>query len=159
MGIKRRLFFEVGGFDEHILVLEDVDLCWRIEEQGIPLTFVPDAIVHVRTRHGLASTFVQARNYARSDILLKAQHGAPVRLPFGQHFRSQVLHHIRGFLGIRSRKQLFNWVWRFGWFVGTLGGLWSVQNGETTIRNNGHHQGPVMSRTRVAVPSFEETTG
>lgn len=48
LGIKRSLHDAIGGFDESILLLEDVDYCWRIQEAGMKLHYAPDALLHFR---------------------------------------------------------------------------------------------------------------
>ncbi len=49
MLIDRRLFLELGGFDEHFFAIyEDVDLGWRLWIAGYQVAFAPDSIVHHR---------------------------------------------------------------------------------------------------------------
>ncbi len=53
MAIDRRVFHEVGGFDEAFFAYyEDVDLGWRLWLQGHEVRYVPDAVCH----HHHAST-------------------------------------------------------------------------------------------------------
>ncbi|MFI2753363.1 glycosyltransferase [Cellulomonas sp. P22] len=63
MGIRADVFRQVGGFDEVAPSLEDTDLCWRVGLHGMPLEFVPDALVHVRLRSGLRATVRQGYQY------------------------------------------------------------------------------------------------
>lgn len=45
--IRRDVFEEVNGFDEHIFMYaEDVDLSWRIRTKGYKIKYAPRAIVH-----------------------------------------------------------------------------------------------------------------
>jgi len=47
--MRRDLFLRLGGFDERIVLFyEDDDLCRRIADSGVPLIYVPAAVV----RHG-----------------------------------------------------------------------------------------------------------
>jgi GT2 family glycosyltransferase len=57
LGIRRQLLLDVGGFDETYSLLEDTDLCWRIELRGFQLNFVPDAVLHVRCKNTMHDTW------------------------------------------------------------------------------------------------------
>jgi GT2 family glycosyltransferase len=47
MMVPRRLFDEVGGFDEDLrVVLNDVDLCLKIRERGYLVVYTPDALLY-----------------------------------------------------------------------------------------------------------------
>ena len=53
MMVPRRVFDEVGGFDEGLLiVLNDVDLCFRIRQRGYDIVYTP----HARLYHYEASS-------------------------------------------------------------------------------------------------------
>lgn len=45
--ITREAFFNIGGFDESLPVYgcDDVDISWRAQEHGYPITYVPEAVV------------------------------------------------------------------------------------------------------------------
>jgi len=75
IGVRREVFDEVGGFDEVAhLACEDVDFCWRVQLAGHDLTFVPDAVVHVRYRTTLWSMFRQGRAFGRGEAYLYKQY-------------------------------------------------------------------------------------
>ena len=47
MMVPRRIFDEVGGFDEDLrVVLNDVDLCLKIRERGYLVVYTPDALLY-----------------------------------------------------------------------------------------------------------------
>ncbi len=50
IAVKRSLHEAVGGFDENLTILEDVDYCWRIQQLGIKPYEAKDALVHFRLR-------------------------------------------------------------------------------------------------------------
>ncbi|QPP08544.1 glycosyltransferase family 2 protein [Streptomyces bathyalis] len=53
MLIRRDVFEELGGFDQHLpLMRDDVDLCWRAHSAGHGVLIVPDAVV----RHAEAAS-------------------------------------------------------------------------------------------------------
>ncbi len=47
MMVPRRIFDEVGGFDEELrVVLNDVDLCLKIRDRGYHVVYTPDALLY-----------------------------------------------------------------------------------------------------------------
>lgn len=53
LGIRRRLFQDVGGFDPVLRCYEEADLCWRIQLAGDgPPVFVSEARLHYRLKRG-----------------------------------------------------------------------------------------------------------
>jgi hypothetical protein len=56
MLIDRKLFLEIGGFDEDFFaVFEDVDLGWRLWLSGERIAFAPDSVTYHRGHSTLAS--------------------------------------------------------------------------------------------------------
>jgi glycosyltransferase involved in cell wall biosynthesis len=127
MGIHRADFLAAGGFDPAIPWLEDTDFSWRVQQNGVPLVFHPEVIVHVRLRQTFRSMYVQGRQYGRAYALLERRYGAPAMaspvvpaavtaaaarpVPFSVRMRrlvdSFVDHVFAGKLA-----------WRLGWVVG-----------------------------------------
>jgi glycosyltransferase involved in cell wall biosynthesis len=75
-GIRRATFEMVGGFDATIARADDVELCWRLGLAGVPLSFVPEAVVHYRLRPGVRTTFRQGRANGRDGARLYAMYRA-----------------------------------------------------------------------------------
>ncbi|MDX2232812.1 MAG: glycosyltransferase family A protein [Leptolyngbyaceae cyanobacterium bins.349] len=133
LGIKRSLHEAVAGFDESLSHLEDVDYCLRVQLQGAPLVFVPDALIHIRYsasqetsflasrkgsfRHGYHWGMGQANLYKRYKTKGMHLHGMLPRLVVGTGWA------LRCFLSGFSCSS----VWRMGWHTGVLSGL--IQNG------------------------------
>ena len=48
--VSRKLFFEIGGYDESLprYGFEDVDFSWRVQEAGYPIEYVDDALIRFR---------------------------------------------------------------------------------------------------------------
>lgn len=69
-GISRKLFFEVGGFDETFVTAEDLDFGYRLLEKGYTIKYIPiDKIVH--NEHPRPRFRVRAlRSYLNSVRLL-----------------------------------------------------------------------------------------
>lgn len=76
LGIHRDVFRALGGFDPHLRWLEDADFCWRAQMSGEVLTFVPDAVVHVRLRSTLRSSIRQGWEYGRAHMALEERYAA-----------------------------------------------------------------------------------
>jgi len=76
LGYRRAAFDAVGGFAEELRYLFDVDFCWRAQELGYQLAFVPDAVVRVRFRSSGGDTFRQARGWARIEPMLYRRHAS-----------------------------------------------------------------------------------
>ncbi|HEY0188880.1 MAG TPA: glycosyltransferase [Cellulomonas sp.] len=67
LGVHAAVFRSVGGFDPGALYLEDTDLCWRVQLAGVPLVWLPDAVVHVRLRGGLRASARQGYSYGTGE--------------------------------------------------------------------------------------------
>jgi GT2 family glycosyltransferase len=83
LGVSRRAFEAVGGFDEAMKGGDDLDLCWRIQLAGYPMHFAADAVVAKRQRSTVRDIWDQHFNYGVYDVALfrKFQpHGMPRRL-------------------------------------------------------------------------------
>jgi glycosyltransferase involved in cell wall biosynthesis len=65
MATRRGAFEAVGGFDEDMLVGEDIDLCWRLQLAGYRFGVADGAIVAKRERPGLGPLFHRALAYGR----------------------------------------------------------------------------------------------
>ena len=45
--IKRKYWLQYGGFDIHLFAhMEEVDVCWRLQNQGLKIVYCPDAEVY-----------------------------------------------------------------------------------------------------------------
>jgi GT2 family glycosyltransferase len=83
LGVSRRAFEAVGGFDEALKGGDDLDLCWRIQLAGHPLHFEADAVVAKRGRSTVRGVWNQHFNYGVYDVALFRKfrpHGMPRRL-------------------------------------------------------------------------------
>ena len=79
LAIRRLAFEEVGGFNDGMLVGEDIDLCWQVQLGGHRFAYAWDAIVSKRERWGSRDVFRQALAYGRCGPMLfrtYRKHGA-----------------------------------------------------------------------------------
>ena len=78
LAVRRAPFEEVGGFDEHFVPGEDIDLCWRMQLRGFTFAEAPGAVVAKRAR----SDF---RRGVPAGLRLRAvRPAAPQALPKGR---------------------------------------------------------------------------
>lgn len=71
---RRSLFLELGGFKEDQAVGEDVDYCWRVQDQGYFLEYRPIGRIYHRHRNRLAPFCKRRFDYGTSEPLLQANH-------------------------------------------------------------------------------------
>ncbi|PZV17562.1 MAG: glycosyl transferase family 2 [Leptolyngbya sp.] len=71
MGMKRSTYEAVGKINEAIRYVWDMEFCWRVQDVGFQLHFVPDAIARYRLRHTLRGLFRQNRNWGEEQALLR----------------------------------------------------------------------------------------
>lgn len=75
-GFRRAVFDQVGPFDPDFAYLEDADFCVRAHLHGFRLSFVPEAVMHVRFRDTPERIRRQAYNYNRYRALLRRRYAA-----------------------------------------------------------------------------------
>ncbi len=47
LAIRKKLFLEMGGFDEDFeFHMEEIDLCWRLQNQGYQIAYAPESVVY-----------------------------------------------------------------------------------------------------------------
>ncbi|MDA0700047.1 MAG: glycosyltransferase family 2 protein [bacterium] len=103
--------------------LHDTDYCWRLQESGVRLTFVPEALTHVRYRDTARGNYLQAKSYGEYNVLLYRRyrhHGMPP-----VDWRRGVKGWLTLAMGIpllyRPQARLL-WMRRLGWRMGRLQG-------------------------------------
>jgi glycosyltransferase involved in cell wall biosynthesis len=113
MGVTASAFAAIGGFNEDLVVGEDIDFFWRIQLAGYSAGFAPNSVVHYRLRHDLRSTARQAFIYGRANAPLYRLHRGhgmrrrPLRLTLRQ--LGWVVVHSPDWFGGRARRG--QWVW------------------------------------------------
>ncbi len=72
MAFRRGALEAVDGFDPRFRVAgDDVDLCWRLQEQGWTLGFSPAAFVWHHPRASVRTYWRQQKGYGRAEALLE----------------------------------------------------------------------------------------
>ena len=90
LAVRKDLFTEIGAFDEDFeFHMEEIDLCWRLQNQGYKIGFTPESIVYHLGGGSLPmdsprkvyynfrnSLFMLWKNYSTSSLLMRI----PVRI-------------------------------------------------------------------------------
>ncbi len=71
MAFRKAALERVGGFDRKFRIAgDDVDLCWKIQENGGTLGFSPAAVVWHHRRNSVSAYLRQQYNYGRAEAML-----------------------------------------------------------------------------------------
>ena len=70
MGIKRDVFYDLGGFDERFLYAQDIEFSWRAQLAGVELVFVPDAVLRYRYRREISKHIHQEFLWGTDDAFI-----------------------------------------------------------------------------------------
>jgi glycosyltransferase involved in cell wall biosynthesis len=124
LGVRKAFHETLGGFDESMPALFDLDFCLRAHSRGIELTLVPGALMHYRYRSGLRSIFRQARIYAAQMALVQRRHEDRSRRPATR--KPWLLRGwkpiLLGLGSIHRRAGRAKLAWLLGWQVGRYAG-------------------------------------
>jgi glycosyltransferase involved in cell wall biosynthesis len=120
LGVRRDVHRRLGGFDESLMAIFDVDYCLRAHAAGIELVLVPGALLHYRYRSGWLAVFRQGRFYAEQMALVQRRHEdraarPPGRRPWLLRGWKPVLACVASLHRRGSRAKL---AWLLGWQVG-----------------------------------------
>jgi GT2 family glycosyltransferase len=74
LSARRERLLEIGGFDPRFRAAgDDVDFCWRIQDQGWTVGFSPAAMVWHHRRNSLRTYWKQQQGYGKAEALLEAK--------------------------------------------------------------------------------------
>jgi O-antigen biosynthesis protein len=72
MSFRKAALEAIGGFDERFRIAgDDVDLCWRIQQQGWTVGFNPAAMVWHHRRSTVKAYLKQQMNYGKAEAMLE----------------------------------------------------------------------------------------
>jgi O-antigen biosynthesis protein len=75
MAFRKEVLEQVGGFDAVFTTAgDDLDLCWRVLDEGWEIGFHPAALVWHHRRGTLRGYLRQQRGYGRSEALVETRH-------------------------------------------------------------------------------------
>lgn len=124
LGVRKSLHEAIGGFDESLRAHEDTDYCFRIQQKGVELYFVPDAVLHIRSHHTLSELFRQACLWAEYSILLYKRYrpSDSKEMWRWRAFMTQCKNLIYSLPQIHSKAGRALWTWHLGWQLGRIRG-------------------------------------
>lgn len=75
MAFQKKVLEEINGFDPVFRAAgDDVDLCWRLQNQGYPIGFSPAAVVWHFRRNTVQAYLNQQRGYGKAEAQLYFKH-------------------------------------------------------------------------------------
>jgi glycosyltransferase involved in cell wall biosynthesis len=84
MAFRRDVLLRLGGFDPvYRAAGDDVDICWRFQDQGYTIGFSPAAVVWHFRRNTVKAYIGQQRGYGKAEALVYSRHPFRFNL-FGQ---------------------------------------------------------------------------
>jgi len=117
MAIRRQVLQELGGFDIQFRVAgDDVDMCWRIRDNGWVIKFSPSAVVFHHRRDSAKGYLRQQRGYGIAEALLANKYPGRVN-ELGHLSWAGVIYGkgLKQALG-RSHQQIDYGVWGTGFY-------------------------------------------
>ncbi|WP_251445670.1 glycosyltransferase [Microbacterium sp. USTB-Y] len=128
LGVRRAAALAVGGFDETFIGGHDeADFCWRLQEAGYSIRGEEKAILSYRQRARARDAYRQARNSARTRLLLWvrfARTGAPVAPVSFRGAIHQALLAVTDVARLVRPGTRVEAAKGIGWALGTLEGHW-----------------------------------
>jgi len=72
--VRKDIFLNLNGFNEDLVVGEDVDLCWRLQESGFELEYRPLGKIFHKHRNNITSFAMRRYDYGTSEPILQELH-------------------------------------------------------------------------------------
>jgi len=124
LGVKHTLHKNIGGFDETLVSLEDIDYSWRIQLSGKKIQFIDNAVLYYRLPSTIAGCLSKAYYSGEYQIALCKKY-----IPLGMPELSWHTDMNNWIQNIRSLRQLFikkegryKWLVHFAFLLGRLKG-------------------------------------
>jgi len=125
IGVKRSLHEAVGGFDESVFGVEDIDYCWKIQLAGTKLHFVSHTTVYYRYPIKFGRIYSRMRGIGENSALLYKRYqplGMPKLLQTWKTAIVTLIKLLKKLLLIRSKQDKVVWLRAFGLWMGRLQG-------------------------------------
>jgi len=125
LGIKRACHNQIGGFDETMLLLQDIDYCWRLQKTGIKLESASNAVIHFRFRNTVKGMYRRCWRLACYDILLHQKHqqmGMPKLIKWRDLSKDAAILPLKFLVKVRDKESLVRWLLDLAWLGGHFQG-------------------------------------
>lgn len=126
-GVKRKLHEGIGGFDEKLLRLQDVDYAWRLQEAGAEIHEIKEAVIHFRFRETILDTCRRAWQSGSYEALLYKKHrpmGMPQLIYWTTLLKTAIMFPVWFVVRVRDKASLVKLLgelcWRAGQFWGCV---------------------------------------
>jgi GT2 family glycosyltransferase len=87
--LPRQVLFASGGFDERFRRAEDIELAYRLEQQGVEFTFTIAAVGYHYAERSFASWLQTPYTYGRHDIIFSRERQASLVTFVHEGFKSR----------------------------------------------------------------------
>lgn len=115
MAFRREALLAIGGFDPQFRVAgDDVDVCWRLQQNGETLGFHAAAMVWHRRRTTIRRFWRQQRGYGKAEALLERKWPEKYNVPGHATWGGRL--YGRGFSGGLRRSRVYHGTWGTGAF-------------------------------------------
>jgi len=117
LAVRRSILHDLGGFDPAFRVAgDDVDLCWRLQENGLDIGFSPGAMIWHRRRDSVRGYLRQQSGYGRAEALLERKW--PEKYNLGGHptWAGRIYGHGSGTLRLGRPWRVYYGRWGQGLF-------------------------------------------
>jgi GT2 family glycosyltransferase len=110
MAFRRQALLSIGGFDSRFHTAgDDVDICWRLREQGLTLGFHPAAMVWHRRRSSIRRFWRQQRGYGAAEALLERKWPEKYNAPGHSMWSGRL--YGRGTAWLARRSHIYHGTW------------------------------------------------
>jgi len=123
IGIRAAIHASVGGFDEDLRFLEDLEYCLKVQVAGYPLVYAHQALLHVRQRQQALDGFRQAQKWGEYFPLICKRYESYglAKLSLWVMIKTYLGVGVRFFQScLRGDRQTCLWEigWRWGYLIG-----------------------------------------
>jgi GT2 family glycosyltransferase len=110
MAFRRQALIGIGGFDTRFHTAgDDVDICWRLHDQGMTLGFHPSAMVWHRRRGSIRRFWRQQRGYGEAEALLERKWPEKYNAPGHSMWSGRL--YGRGTAWLPRRSRVYHGTW------------------------------------------------
>jgi len=131
LGVHKSVHNAIGGFDESLRRLQDTDYCLRLQQQGVELKFIPNALIYIRNSDSWQGVFYQGRSWAKMNTWLYKRYRGPDRIP--KAWRKYWLDWFRLAKRLIRQGPTYKVVFQLGWQVGLTQGSLMYRSGPAIV--------------------------
>ncbi len=150
LGVHKSVHNALDGFDVSMPRLQDTDYCLRIQQMGIELKFIPDAVIYIRNNDNWQDVYYQGRSWAKYNTLLYKKYRGSDRIY--RPWRTYWFDWYRLVRRLLKQGPGTKLVFQLGWQVGLLQGSLLYRSDPAVLKGKG------PAPTRQNTPTFTPST-